>query len=76
MGFGIYRGLIGHIDKGVPANLLLGGSEESHLLWDYATPPTEEPGGDGGRPVRGGRGRSLEAAGGIEPPYGALQAPA
>jgi ectoine hydroxylase-related dioxygenase (phytanoyl-CoA dioxygenase family) len=39
VGFGIYRGLIGHIDKVVPANLLLGGSEESHLLWDYATPP-------------------------------------
>ncbi len=39
VGFGVYRGLIGHIDKKVPANLLLGGTEESRLLWDYATPP-------------------------------------
>jgi ectoine hydroxylase-related dioxygenase (phytanoyl-CoA dioxygenase family) len=39
VGFGLYRGLIGHIDKVVPANLLLGGSNESHLLWDYAAPP-------------------------------------
>jgi ectoine hydroxylase-related dioxygenase (phytanoyl-CoA dioxygenase family) len=40
VGYGIYRGLIGHIDKSVPANLLLGAVEDSHLLWDYATPPT------------------------------------
>lgn len=39
VGYGIYRGLIGHIDKQVPANLLLDGSEDSHLLWDYAAPP-------------------------------------
>ncbi len=39
VGYGIYRGLIGHIDKQVPANVLLGASEESHLLWDYAAPP-------------------------------------
>jgi ectoine hydroxylase-related dioxygenase (phytanoyl-CoA dioxygenase family) len=37
-GFGIYRGLIGHIDKQIPANLLLGSDADSHLLWDYATP--------------------------------------
>jgi ectoine hydroxylase-related dioxygenase (phytanoyl-CoA dioxygenase family) len=40
VGYGIYRGLIGHIDKNVPANLLLDAIEDSHLLWDYATPPT------------------------------------
>lgn len=39
VGYGIYRGLIGHIDKQVPANLLLSASEDSHLIWDYATPP-------------------------------------
>ena len=39
VGYGIYCGLIGHIDKKVPANLLLGADEDSHLLWDYATPP-------------------------------------
>ncbi len=39
VGYGIYRGLIGHIDKNVPANLLLEADEDSHLLWDYATPP-------------------------------------
>ncbi|MGH9079756.1 MAG: phytanoyl-CoA dioxygenase family protein, partial [Acidimicrobiales bacterium] len=38
VGYGIYRGLIGHIDKTVPANLLLAAGEDSHLLWDYATP--------------------------------------
>jgi ectoine hydroxylase-related dioxygenase (phytanoyl-CoA dioxygenase family) len=39
VGYSIYRGLIGHIDKQVPANLLLAADEDSHLLWDYATPP-------------------------------------
>lgn len=38
VGYGIYNGLIGHIDKNVPANLLLGREADSHLLWDYATP--------------------------------------
>ncbi len=38
VGFGVYRGLIGHIDKQIPANLLLHGSEDTHLLWDYAEP--------------------------------------
>jgi ectoine hydroxylase-related dioxygenase (phytanoyl-CoA dioxygenase family) len=41
VGFGVYRGLIGHIDKQIPANLLLEGSEDSHLLWDYASPPSD-----------------------------------
>jgi ectoine hydroxylase-related dioxygenase (phytanoyl-CoA dioxygenase family) len=40
VGYGIYRGLIGHIDKNVPANLLLAADEDSHLLWDYAAPPS------------------------------------
>jgi ectoine hydroxylase-related dioxygenase (phytanoyl-CoA dioxygenase family) len=39
VGYGIYNGLIGHIDKNVPANLLLQADGESHLLWDYAAPP-------------------------------------
>ncbi len=38
VGYGIYRGLIGHIDKRIPANLLLGAEQDPHLLWDYATP--------------------------------------
>jgi len=40
VGYGIYGGLIGHIDKNVPANLLLDAGDDSHLLWDYAKPPT------------------------------------
>jgi ectoine hydroxylase-related dioxygenase (phytanoyl-CoA dioxygenase family) len=36
VGYGIYNGLIGHIDKNVPANLLLDAGDDSHLLWDYA----------------------------------------
>ena len=40
VGYGIYGGLIGHIDKNVPANLLLDADDDSHLLWDYAEPPT------------------------------------
>ncbi len=39
VGYGIYRGLIGHIDKSVPANLLLAADEEPRLLWDYARRP-------------------------------------
>src|SRR5579883_3207642 len=35
-GFGLYRGLIGHIDKQVPAKLLLGSSLDSPMIWDYA----------------------------------------
>ena len=40
VGYGIYRGIIGHIDKNVPANLLLDAHEDPNLLWDYAKPPT------------------------------------
>ncbi len=39
VGYGIYRGLIGHIDKKVPANLLLDADVDPHLLWDHAVPP-------------------------------------
>ncbi len=35
-GFGIYRGLIGHIDKQVPATLLLGADRDPRLVWDLA----------------------------------------
>src|ERR1700674_3072477 len=34
VGYGIYRGLIGHIDKQIPANLLLEASEDSRLVWE------------------------------------------
>jgi ectoine hydroxylase-related dioxygenase (phytanoyl-CoA dioxygenase family) len=37
-GFGVYRGLIGHIDKQVPANLLLGADADDGMLWDLARP--------------------------------------
>lgn len=39
VGYGLYNGLIGHIDKEVPSRLLLGDEEESFMLWDYAKPP-------------------------------------
>ncbi len=35
-GFGIYRGLIGHIDKQVPATVLLGSEADPRLIWDLA----------------------------------------
>ena len=35
-GFGIYNGLIGHIDKQVPARRLLDAEPDAHMLWDYA----------------------------------------
>jgi ectoine hydroxylase-related dioxygenase (phytanoyl-CoA dioxygenase family) len=34
-GFGIYRGLIGHIDKQVPSRLLLDAPTDDTLLWDH-----------------------------------------
>jgi ectoine hydroxylase-related dioxygenase (phytanoyl-CoA dioxygenase family) len=40
VGYGIYNGIIGHIDKQVPANLLLAAEGEDHLLWDYVPPAT------------------------------------
>jgi ectoine hydroxylase-related dioxygenase (phytanoyl-CoA dioxygenase family) len=45
VGYGIYRGLIGHIDKQVPANALLGSDADPHLLWDLAAPPADPPEG-------------------------------
>ena len=41
VGYGIYRGLIGHIDKHLPAGLLLATEQRSDLLWDYARPPAD-----------------------------------
>ncbi len=38
VGFGVYRGLIGHIDKQSPATLLLHGSG-SGMVWDQMSPP-------------------------------------
>jgi ectoine hydroxylase-related dioxygenase (phytanoyl-CoA dioxygenase family) len=35
-GFGLYRGLIGHIDKHVPAEVLLGSDVDAPMIWDYA----------------------------------------
>jgi ectoine hydroxylase-related dioxygenase (phytanoyl-CoA dioxygenase family) len=35
-GFGIYQGLIGHIDKQVPAKVLLGSQADIPMIWDYA----------------------------------------
>ena len=36
VGYSIYSGLIGHIDKQHPGKLLLGADEDAFLLWDYA----------------------------------------
>jgi ectoine hydroxylase-related dioxygenase (phytanoyl-CoA dioxygenase family) len=38
VGYGIYNGLIGHIDKQVPATLLLDTEVDSGLVWDEGTP--------------------------------------
>ena len=35
-GFGIYNGLIGHIDKQLPSRLLLDAESDPRLLWDLA----------------------------------------
>ncbi len=43
VGYGIYRGLIGHIDKQVPAAVLLGSDADPRLLWDRATPVAAPP---------------------------------
>jgi ectoine hydroxylase-related dioxygenase (phytanoyl-CoA dioxygenase family) len=40
IGYGIYNGLIGHIDKAVPAALLLADNRQSSMIWDSATPPS------------------------------------
>jgi len=36
VGYSIYKGLIGHIDKQQPGKLLLGADEDAFMLWDYA----------------------------------------
>lgn len=36
VGYSIYNGLLGHIDKHHPARLLLDRNEEANLVWDYA----------------------------------------
>jgi ectoine hydroxylase-related dioxygenase (phytanoyl-CoA dioxygenase family) len=36
VGYSIYKGLIGHIDKQHPGKLLLDSDEDAFLLWDYA----------------------------------------
>jgi len=36
VGYSIYSGLIGHIDKQNPGKLLLGTADDANLLWDYA----------------------------------------
>ena len=36
VGYSIYNGLIGHIDKQHPGKLILGADEDAFLVWDYA----------------------------------------
>ena len=36
VGYSIYNGLIGHIDKQHPGKMLLGSNHPSNLVWDYA----------------------------------------
>jgi ectoine hydroxylase-related dioxygenase (phytanoyl-CoA dioxygenase family) len=36
VGYSIYNGLIGHIDKQHPGKLLLGADRQADLVWDYA----------------------------------------
>jgi ectoine hydroxylase-related dioxygenase (phytanoyl-CoA dioxygenase family) len=36
VGYSIYKGLIGHIDKQHPGKLLLGSTEDALMIWDYA----------------------------------------
>jgi ectoine hydroxylase-related dioxygenase (phytanoyl-CoA dioxygenase family) len=35
IGYGLYHGLIGHIDKSLPATRLLGAEQPPSLVWDY-----------------------------------------
>ena len=41
IGYGIYNGLIGHIDKELPAARLLADDRMSSMIWDSSTPPTQ-----------------------------------
>jgi ectoine hydroxylase-related dioxygenase (phytanoyl-CoA dioxygenase family) len=36
VGYSIYNGLIGHIDKQHPGKMLLGANHPANLVWDYA----------------------------------------
>ena len=76
VGYGIYRGLIGHIDKQHPSKLLLGADATAGMIWDYAREATPSAPSAEHAARRRASGPFMEAAGGIEPPYGALQAPA
>ncbi len=40
VGYSIYRGLIGHIDKQHPGRRLLGADDDALMLWDYAKTQT------------------------------------
>jgi hypothetical protein len=40
VGWGVYRGLIGHIDKDSPAHRL-DGKDEFRAIWDRSNPPTK-----------------------------------
>ena len=40
-GFGIFHGLIGHIDKSVPADRLFGPGGGGRMLWD-SVPATDD----------------------------------
>jgi len=39
VGYGLYNGLIGHIDKELPSARLLGDTDGSFMIWDYAKRP-------------------------------------
>jgi ectoine hydroxylase-related dioxygenase (phytanoyl-CoA dioxygenase family) len=38
VGYSVYRGLIGHIDKAHPGEVVLGSSADANLVWDAAKP--------------------------------------
>jgi len=39
VGYGIYNGLIGHIDKEAPSHAVLGDDRDTFMLWDFAKVP-------------------------------------
>jgi ectoine hydroxylase-related dioxygenase (phytanoyl-CoA dioxygenase family) len=39
VGYGIYNGLIGHIDKDAPSHAVLGDDRDTFMLWDFAKVP-------------------------------------
>lgn len=42
IGYSVYNGLIGHVDKQHPGELFLGGEWDNFMVWDYARPPDPE----------------------------------